>query len=593
MPCTAKTLPPALDDPKPLKSWAKLYDHNPRHWSWGELPEDTIDAVTLRDPYSGRGIYMCGYLDAPLDYKNQSDPRIVRLAVTKYQVSGLKRIDGESKPSAGRKSKRTLVIEPGGPGGSGTSMAWRRAEQISKRFSEGTFDVLGWDPRGVNISLPAVSCFPYDANRDRWSLMMGQTRDMVAENPRRQLEFMDAMNEATMRGCRDLHGDLPRFFTTALVARDLEAIRNALGEDELTGYLVSYGTGIGQTYANMFPSSVGRMILDGTEYVRDHRLLGGFGYTALDNITDAWNDGFLGECIKAGPDHCALAKPIKPNTTVSLDSLKERMDSILTSLKERPVPAYSAVSGPIIVTYSMVIAMIYQSLYGPKTWSGLAQVFKDLEGGNATLAAEISENQWEYDPNAGCQANPKPSADELSPLTICSDAYDAPQPESGLDWWESLWANMTETSWIGGNSRFWNVFPCRQYAKHWPTAAEVYRGDLNNTLKNPVLLIAEVYDPATPLRNGRRLLAEMGSNARLIVHHGYGHSSADTSTCTDSTARRFIMEGVVPEDQELDCYADEKPYRYAGEKRTGSTQDHIRAWAEHLEQLRVLNPILL
>ncbi len=400
-------------------------------------------------------------------------------------------------------------------------------------------------------------------------------------------------NEATMRGCYELHGDLPRFFTTALVARDLEAIRMALGEDDLTGYLVSYGTGIGQTYANMFPSSVGRMILDGTEFVRDHRLLGGFGYTALDNITDAWNDGFLGECIKAGPDNCALAKPIKHNTEVSLESLKARMNSLMKSIMDRPVPAYSAVSGPIIMTYSMIIGLLYQSLYGPKTWPGLAQMFADLEAGNATLAAEMTEGLWQYKPDRGCEANPSPSTVELGSLTISPDAYDDPQPENGLDWWEGLWSNMTETSWIGGNSRFWNVFPCRQYAKYWPTAGEVYRGDLNNTLKNPVLLIAEVYDPATPLRNGRRLLDEMGRNARLIVHHGYGHSSADTSACTDSVARKFIMKGILPEEQETDCYADEKPYRYESQKRIGTTEDHIAAWTEHLEQLEVLNPMLV
>jgi pimeloyl-ACP methyl ester carboxylesterase len=592
MPCTTETVPPALDDPKPLKSWAKLYDPDPKHWNWGGVSGDSFEEEFLRDPFSSRGIYMCGFLDVPLDYSNKSDTRISRLAVTKYQVSGLKPLKGKSKPAAGQKSERTLVIEPGGPGGSGTSMAWRKAQNLTRQFSGGRFDVLGWDPRGVNISQPSLACFPYNADRDRWTLLGRQNRQLFGENTRQQLHLMDAMNDATMRGCHDLYGDLPRFVTTALVARDLESIRIALGEDELTGYLVSYGTGIGQTYANMFPSSVGRMVLDGTEYVRDHRLLGGFGYTALDNITDAWHDGFLGECIDAGPENCALANPVEFNKEMSLKSLEARMNSLMESLIERPVATYSTVSGPIVITYFMVIAILYQSLYGPKTWSGLAQMFADLEAGNATLAAEMSEAMWQYNPDAGCEADPKPSSAELSPLTICSDAYDDPQPESGLDWWESLWTNMTQDSWIGGDSRFWNVFPCRHYTKYWSTPAEVYRGDLNNTLKNPVLLVAETYDPATPLRNGRRLLQEMGRNARLIVHHGYGHSSADTSTCTNAIMQNFILEGVLPKEQETDCYADEKPYRYDSAPSIQDTKSHVSTWRDHIEQLRVLSPTL-
>ena len=245
-----------------------------------------------------------------------------------------------------------LTLKPGG-----TSYAWRAAEDVTKRLSDGKFDVLGWDPRGVNASLPPVSCYPFDADRDRWSLLAAQSR-AVSPSPIAHLEFADAFFESTFHACWERQSDLPRFLTTAFVARDLEEIRKALGEDELTGYLVSYGTGIGQTYANMFPDSVGRMILDGTEYVRDHRELGGFGWTALDNGTDAWHDGFLGECLNAGPDHCALAKP-KQSESVTLLGLENRMESLVDSLVHRPVPGYTSASGPSLVTYSRMLDALY------------------------------------------------------------------------------------------------------------------------------------------------------------------------------------------------------------------------------------------
>ncbi|TID17824.1 Alpha/Beta hydrolase protein [Venturia nashicola] len=589
IPCTNVSILPPLNDTTPEKTWAKYVDPSPAHWIWGN--KSTNSTQPQDDPYSGRPIYLCGYLDAPLDYTNKSNPRIVRLAVTKLQVSGLSR---SKSCHAGEKSERTIVIEPGGPGGSGTSYAFRAAEDISTRLSGGKYDVLGWDPRGVNASLPAVSCFPYNADRDRWSLLAGQYRE-VSASPWAQLELADTMNDAIFKACREIHGDIARFVGTAFVARDMEEIRKALGEEELTGYLVSYGTGIGQTYANMFPESVGRMILDGTEYVKDHRLLGGFGWTALDNATDAWHDGVLGECLNAGPEHCALAKS-SDGQSVKLHDLENRMEDLITSLIPRPIVGYTVTDGPSLITYSKLIGGIYGALYNAKSWPALAQMLYELEHGNATLASIFLEQSWEYNPARPSIAGTRPRTEELGSLVICADSYDA--PEQDLVWWNSLWANMSAKSWISGNSRFGNVFPCRHFNKYWSAPAEVYRGDLNHTLRNPVLLIAETYDPATPLRNGRRLLAEMGKNARLIVHHGYGHSSRDTSNCTDTIAKNLILHGKLPDEQETNCFANEKPYLYGVNKTIGVAElkqkmDPVGMWKEHLLELGLWNPRML
>lgn len=588
IPCTNASVLPALDDTSPLKTWANHFDTNPDHWIWGN---NTLDTSHLnKDPYSNRPIYLCGYLDAPLDYTNKSDPRIVRLAVTKLQVYGLARTK-KCHGTASEKSDRTIVIEPGGPGGSGTNYAFRAAEDVSKRLSGGKYDVLGWDPRGVNASLPAVSCFPYNADRDRWSLLAGQYRE-VSASPTAQLQLADTMNNAIFRACHETHGDVGRFIGTAFVARDMEEIRKALGEEELTGYLVSYGTGIGQTYANIFPESVGRMILDGTEYVRDHRLLGGFGWTALDNATDAWHDGVLGECLNAGSEHCALAKP-REGETLTLHTLASRMDKLITSLIPRPGVGYTESNGPSLITYSSLVEGIYGALYNAKSWPALAQMLHELENDNTTLASIFLEQSWQYNPSKPSIAGTAPYTEELGALVICADSYDA--PEQNLTWWDTLWTNMTAKTWISGNSRFGSVFPCRHFNKYWAAPAEVYRGDLNHTLRNPILLIAETYDPATPLRNGRRLLAEMERNARLIVHHGYGHSSRDSSNCTDNIVQQFILHGTLPEEQETACYANEKPYLYGVNNGNGTagvkmTTDPVEIWKEHLLELALHKP---
>ncbi|EFX04243.1 peptidase s33, tripeptidyl-peptidase [Grosmannia clavigera kw1407] len=582
-PCTNRTRPPALDDGEPDKSWAGLYEPDPSHWSWGNRTESDNDSSNL-DPYAGRGIYLCGYLDVPLDWTNATDSRITRLAVTKFQVSGLARAaDGSGTSSdRGGRSERTIVVEPGGPGGSGTGYVWRMGERLSARLSGGQLDVLGWDPRGVNATQPAAACFPYDADRDRWWQLTHRYREVAGKETAGQLAVADAMYAATMRACRQTLGDLGRFVGTAMVARDLDAVRAALAEPQLTGYLVSYGTGIGQTYANLFPHRVGRVILDGTEFVPDEWQLGGFGWASLDNVTHAWRDGFLGECLAAGPQHCALARP-GPRSVGSfpptVDALEHRMARLFDD---------------------------------PRTWPHVAQMLFDLEYGNATIAAALTDNfVWQYDPSvpaSGPETCPTvpgsapasvpvsaPSSDELGMLVICADAFDAPQPPDGVRWWDRLWANMTQTSWISGNSRFYNVLPCRHYSDHWPKPAGVYRGPLNRTLANPVLLVAETYDPATPLRNGRRLAAAMGHpNARLVVHHGYGHSSnADPSDCTDTVLRDLILHGRIPEDSETPCYANEKPYLYGLGKQDSPSEDPVAVWQDHMREMMLWNPGLM
>ncbi len=115
-----------------------------------------------------------------------------------------------------------------------------------------------------------------------------------------------------------------------------------------------------------------------------------------------------------------------------------------------------------------------------------------------------------------------------------------------------------------------------------------------------MLLIAETYDPATPLRNGRRLLQEMGRNARLIAHHGYGHSSRDTSSCTEAIAKAYILHGTLPDEAETACYADEKPYLYGVKPKVAAVgappsraEDPIADWKEHLAEMSMLGPKLL
>lgn len=534
---------PLLNDTDHRGTWSHLFNPNPDTWAWGGSGLNSSASPSNKR----KGLFFCGYLDVPVDYHNKSDPRITRLAVAKYQVSGV-----------GKKSQRTIVLNPGGPGGSGVSFVLKSAENLAAALTNGTFDVLSWDPRGVGFSQPQVICFPYAGLEDRWSLALG--KDLKESScARQQLETVNAINDATFRSCRERLGDFPRFTSTAAVARDVESIRIALNEAQLTGYFASYGTTLAQIYANMFPDSVGRMILDGMDYARDHRAVGGYGRTALYNTTDVWNDGFLGECVAAGPQRCALAKPVN-GSQVTLDSLKERMQKLLQGLAERPIPTYSKKSGPLIITYSDVVSLISATLYTPSSWPSAAKVLQELEAGKLASTTALVAKSWSYQPpDLNLEADP---GSELLLMVVCGDVSDTSQPE-GLDFWENLWREMVKKSFLSGHANFASVFPCRNYKKYWPKGAEVYRGDFGQPLRNPLLLSSMTHDPVTPLVNGRKLLREMGTkNARLIVQHGYGHGSwAHVSNCTDRLFRAYLLNGTIPDKAETHCYADVKPYR--------------------------------
>ncbi|TLS24621.1 hypothetical protein PpBr36_08592 [Pyricularia pennisetigena] len=559
IPCTNETVPPRLSDRNATRTWKKLFNADPNRWTWGS-PRSGVNE-TSDDPFRGRGIYLCGYLDVPFDYNNKSESRIFRLAVSKYQASGLAPA-GSNSSTAGKKSERTLVINPGGPGGSGVQYVALAAEQLSERMSRGVIDVLSWDPRGVNATQPAADCYSHPAYADRWQWASSLWPEIEpGKASETQFAYADAMAKATMQACAARLGDLGRFVGTALVARDMDEIRKALDEPELTAYLISYGTELGQTYSNMFPDKVGRVILDGPTFTLEWRLTTSFVVPALDDVMDAWKEGFLGECVKAGPLNCHLARPSLSdggNGSVTVSGLERRVRRLVASLAENPLPAFSSSTGASLVTFTNMAYLLLNGMYQPNAWPLLAAILWGLEQGETNMLEDLV--YFRYIPESPPRNPATPDTSELTQLVMCGDSYD--NDEQPIEWWQQLRANMTETAWFTGDLRSQQILYCRHYRDNFGPPVELYRGNLTAELKNPMLLIAQTHDPATPLSNGRKMLEAMGrDNLRLVVHHGYGHGThADASSCTEALMKAYISEGKIPDETETNCYADRKPF---------------------------------
>ncbi|KAJ2977230.1 hypothetical protein NQ176_g4490 [Zarea fungicola] len=202
------------------------------------------------------------------------------------------------------------------------------------------------------------------------------------------------MNDAMFQYCHYKFGDPPRFMTTAFIARDLERIRQSLGEDELTTFMFSYGTRISQTYAAMFPNSVGRMILDGNEFFSAYRKLGSFASDSFEYVTEAWHDGLLAYCVTAGPKASALAKSTGNEEALTLRSLEKRVESLLNSILNRPIPAYSDTSGPGLVAYTFLVGTVFGSMYLSPWWPRLAELLFSLESGDSSTALKMMNREW-------------------------------------------------------------------------------------------------------------------------------------------------------------------------------------------------------
>ncbi len=357
-----------------------------------------------------------------------------------------------------------MVIQPGGPGGSGTEDVRHEGEANSRDFSDSLLDVLGWDPRGVPSSQPSISCFPIDAVRDRWKMVT--SLGFRESDPRSSMLKADAMNEAVFRACKDKYGDIPGMLTTTFVARDLEEIRKAMGEDQLSGYFVSYGSQVGQTYVNMFPDSVGRLILDGIVYQGVWKELAGFGLSFLDMVESAYQKGLLGECVEAGPDHCALAQPVRESGHLpTQEDLIGAMQSVFDELAKRPVLGYTDRSGPFVITYSSVSMLLAMSLYDPSSWPQITEALYGLLQGNTTVMSDLVD-RWEYDPT-----QPGPLIAGFAPvemvlMVVCSDSYDSPLPPTydittnGEEWYLNLWEHMLNKTEVQGDRSFYLTLPC-------------------------------------------------------------------------------------------------------------------------------------
>jgi pimeloyl-ACP methyl ester carboxylesterase len=456
----------------------------------------------------------CARIRVPLDW-DRPKGRTIQLAVIRHLAS----LPGKRIGS--------MLINPGGPGDTGVGLVRGGGAELDT-WGGGRFDVVSWDPRGTNASTQ-VRCFRSErAERSFWEGTSIPISNAASQRYRRK-------TVALAQRCGDVSGWLLPHISTADTARDLDHIRGLVGDRKLTYVGLSYGTYLGQTYANMFPGRVRAMLLDAVvdavPYSRGFESYIANGVSGADPVFER----LLSLCEEAGPRRCALAgHPRSP---------AERVDRLFARLQRAPIPAPTA-SPPGRLRYSELLVAQFNPLRIPQTWPEVARnLDAAVRGDGSALATEA-------------RALLTPAGFAGATTSAAISCADTPAHRGSRSWPQVIDRFSRIGRLYGTLLGWWLWAPCAS----WPVRGQdSYRGPWNATTRNKILVIGTRHDPATAYTNAVRVARRLG-NAVLLTHDGYGHVSfQDPSACIDRARIDYLVELSTPPKGTV-CRSDREPF---------------------------------
>ncbi|KAJ3021732.1 hypothetical protein HKX48_007901 [Thoreauomyces humboldtii] len=473
---------------------------------------------------------LCSSLTVPLVYdevllKGEQPSTTIELALIKRPGNG---------PGA---DKSPIFLNPGGPGASGIELVQNLGARLST-ILEGAHDLVSFDPRGVGAS-SVIKCWETPAQQAHAVASYSLLLSPFPDDPQMAALRFAADRVIAARCDRYSGSALVSTLSTATVARDMDLLRQAMDLEDVRYWGFSYGTFLGTVYANMFPERVGRFVLDGatdpTAWIGDR-----FDDSLMD--TDQTFDAVGDLCEAAGPSRCALAGhgPV---------SVSNQIRAYIASLAKFPIAVTANTTNPGILSSTMVNGAVFQSLYKPRDFAGLARVLAPAmhEGNPLPLYEHVAEPPFD-------EKDIEVDSENFSNAAFrCGDAHSRPTEKDVL---EGV-ARTRKMSPLAGSTWSWSMSSCIT----WPEVREKYLGPWNATTKNKILIISNSLDPNTPHEHGVRLNAALGpESSRLLTQHALGHcSTAQASKCTEKAVRAYFAEGGRgAEDIETDfCVADE------------------------------------
>jgi len=440
----------------------------------------------------------CATAIAPMDWENPQGDTI-ELALVRQTARGSDSIG-------------SLLVNPGGPGGSGFDFIADSVDYATSEALQSQFDVVGFDPRGVNRST-AVSCYSDPAELDDYiyGLLPGErgSDEWIAASTDASAQFAQRCLEET--------GPFLGFVDTPSAARDLDMLRAALGDTSLNYLGYSYGTLLGQVYAELFPDKTGRLVLDGAVDPEASEF----------EATKAQAQGFE-RALNAFLEDCAGA------TDCPFDgSIQESRSTIRTLLDRLDKSPLTNGDGRKLGSGTMFTAIILP-LYSQNNWAYLRQLFSSVMAGDASIAFDLADSYNGRSPDGTYSEN-------QTEAFIAINCLDARDPADNARMREQA-AELALAAPVFGPQMSFGDPGCAT----WPVEPKRERVAISAVGAADILVIGTTNDPATPYEWAETVAANLESG-HLITYNGEGHTAYNKSNeCVNEAVEDFLLEGVVP-----------------------------------------------
>ncbi len=523
--------------------------------------------------YKCYGHAECDTVSLPRDYDRPSGAK-VEVALLRVKARDQKRKIG------------TLFVNPGGPGGSAVGLAYV-APFIFSAGILNRFDIVGMDPRGTNFS-DQVKCFPSARQQTRLF------EDLSVPFPYTKAEERSFIRGAKRlgRACSTTGKPLSTAMSTAEVARDMDVVRRAVGDTE-RGYLgSSYGTYLGQVYANLFPDRFRAIALDG---VLDPVAWAGTAATAGQPQTDRIRsaDGaikalleILVRCDRVGGAQCSFATG---DPVANFDLIAER-------LKRSPIVEVDPATGTEFrFGYADLVVVILGALYSPFGFDEIVSILSELIVITEPPAA-VAVASTKTAPSAQAKALRRLQR-SLAKAEQRAERIERRQPSYGFPYDNSLEAFAAVMCTDSVNPRHASAWPAaaaaadrraKYFGRAWAWQSawcasrtwtakdeDAYRGPFNRATAAPVLVVGNLWDPATNYA-GAVKAASLLPNSRLLSSDSWGHTAYGSSDCVNNAMEAYLLNQTLPA-AGARCVGDIQPFETELEPPEESLQLLLRA----------------
>lgn len=448
----------------------------------------------------GTDLY-CTSVKVPLDWSNLKGPAI-SLAVINHRATAATPVG-------------TVIFNPGGPGASGYDFVHDSVSAIGTDKLRANYNLVGFDPRGVQNSTPAIHCYS-SAKLDTFiygdtGYALGSAKDLAATK-KSLADFAAA--------CAKNTGPLLAHVDTISAAKDLDVLRAVMGEAKLNYLGYSYGTFLGTTYAALFPTKVGKMVLDGaidpTVSNDDQSVV------QLKGFDSAFND-YLKDCI--GSSGCPF--------TGTVDAARAKVSAFLKGLETSSLPT---TDHNRVINIWGANAGINMALYSNSYWPILSQALTQAFKGDGTLLLRLADYYNDRNADGSYASNETEAFLSISCMDGASSASMAAMKKQN--------ARMVAASSVFGRYWEWGALSCSawKYKPVKPLASYSAKGSPT------IVVVGTTGDPATPYQQAVSLAHNVLANGFLVTWKGEGHTAYGRSnnSCVDDTIDNFFISGSLP-----------------------------------------------